>query len=195
MSSSTAPASPPAQSGFLQQPDRRQPHLPGQSQGCGRQHGSTPASYTWVVDTAAPDTAIDTAPPALTASTSASFTFHATEAGSSFQCSLDGAAYAACTSSASYSGLSDGSHTLRRQGHGRGRQHGSRPRPASAWVVDTVAPPAPSITSNPSNPTNQTSASFSFSDTEGGSQLPVQARRAARPTRHCGSRRATHGPL
>ena len=57
----------------------------------------SPASYTWVVDTTAPDTVIDTAPPALTIATSASFTFHSTEAGSSFQCQLDTGSFASCT--------------------------------------------------------------------------------------------------
>jgi large repetitive protein len=39
-----------------------------------------------------------------------------------------------------------------------------------AWtiVVDTTAPPAPSITDKPNNPTNQTTASFSFGDAEAG---------------------------
>ena len=112
----------------------------------------SPASYTWVVDTTAPDTVIDTAPPALTIATSASFTFHSTEP-VDFQCSLDGAAYSACTSPASYNSLTDGSHTFAvKATDAAGNTDAS---PASfTWVVDTVAPPAPSITViRPTRPT------------------------------------------
>jgi hypothetical protein len=37
-----------------------------------------------------------------------------------------------------------------------------------SFVVDTTAPPAPSITAAPDNPTNDTSASFSFTDSQAG---------------------------
>ena len=133
----------------------------------------TPASFSWTVDTVAPDTVIDTAPPALTGSTSASVTFHSTEAGSSFQCSLDAAAFAPCTSPASYSVLSDGSHSFAVKATDAAGNSDATAA-TSAWVVDTVAPPAPSITSSPSNPSNQTSASFSFTDSEGGVSFQCQ---------------------
>src|SRR5213078_2507938 len=64
----------------------------------------TPASYTWTVDTTAPDTTITAAPPAVSNSSSASFSFTSTEAASSFACQLDASAFAACTSPQSYSG-------------------------------------------------------------------------------------------
>ena len=59
----------------------------------------TPATYTWTIDTTAPQTTIGAgAPPATGTSTGATFNFTASEAGSTFECSLDNAAFAPCTS-------------------------------------------------------------------------------------------------
>src|SRR5207253_2365957 len=68
---------------------------------------ATPASFTWSVDTAPPDTVIDSMPANPTNQTTATFAFHATEAGSTTECQLDGGGYAACTSPATYNGLSE----------------------------------------------------------------------------------------
>jgi hypothetical protein len=75
----------------------------------------TPASFTWIIDTTAPDTTITASPAVTTSSTSASFSFTATEAGSTFECKLDAGAFAACTSPQSYSALAVGSHTFQVQ--------------------------------------------------------------------------------
>ena len=72
----------------------------------------TPASYTWTVDTTAPETTITANPPDPSASASASFSFSGSEAGSTFECQLDGGGFSACTSPKAYTGLSDGSHTF-----------------------------------------------------------------------------------
>ncbi len=72
----------------------------------------TPASYTWTIDTARPDTSITAAPTKPSTNNSASFSFTSNEAGSSFQCRLDGASFAACTNPWSYSNLVTGSHTF-----------------------------------------------------------------------------------
>ena len=73
----------------------------------------SPASFTWTVDTTAPQTTIGSGPAATGSSTSATFTFSAGEAGSTFECSLDGAAFAACASPRAYSGLALGAHQFR----------------------------------------------------------------------------------
>jgi myo-inositol-hexaphosphate 3-phosphohydrolase len=80
---------------------------------------STPASYTWTVDTTPPagdttppETTITSGPPATSTSTGASFAFTSSEANSTFQCSLDGASRVPCTSPQTYTGLSTGSHTF-----------------------------------------------------------------------------------
>jgi len=102
-----------------------------------------PASFTWVIDTTAPDTTITSNPPALTNSTSASFTFSGTDAGgsgvASFECKLDGGSFGLCTSPQSYSSLADGSHTF--QVSAIDAVGNFDPTPASfTWTIDTVTP-------------------------------------------------------
>ena len=129
----------------------------------------TPATRSWTVDTAAPNTTITSAPPATTQSTSASFAFSATEAGSTFECSLDGAPFAACSSPRDYTGLSNGAHTFAVRATDPAGN--SDPTPAThAWTIDTV-PPQTSIDSGPSALTSSTSAGFAFTATEAGSSF------------------------
>jgi Ca2+-binding RTX toxin-like protein len=102
----------------------------------------SPASFTWTIDTAPPDTMINSGPPNPSGSSSASFNFSGTDGGTgvaSFQCKLDGGSFAVCISPQSYSGLSNGSHTFQvRAIDGIGN---ADPTPASyTWTVDTVAP-------------------------------------------------------
>jgi hypothetical protein len=78
---------------------------------------SSPASYTWSIDTVprdttAPETTIASAPAAATTSTSASFVFSASESGSSFECKLDEGAWAACVSPRELSGLEPGAYSF-----------------------------------------------------------------------------------
>ena len=129
----------------------------------------TPASFTWTIDTAPPDTTIDGKPADPSGSGSASFSFGGTDAGTgvaSFQCKLDAGSFAACTSPSDYSGLSDGNHTFQvRAIDGLGNPD---PTPDSfTWTIDTAAPNT-TIGGNPSDPTNSGSASFSFSGTDAG---------------------------
>ena len=63
----------------------------------------SPATRTFTVDTAAPDTTITSGPTGPTSSTSASFAFTSTEPGATFECRLDTAAFTACTSPQAYS--------------------------------------------------------------------------------------------
>ncbi len=72
-------------------------------------------SYTWTVDTAAPETKIDAAPANPSRSASATFAFQSSELGSTFFCSLDAGGFTACTSPKTYDGLGDGEHTFRVQ--------------------------------------------------------------------------------
>jgi hypothetical protein len=132
---------------------------------------SSTASYTWTVDTTAPSTTITSKPSNPSNSTTPSFVFSANET-ASFECSLDGAAFVSCSSPKGYSGLADGTHTFRVRATD---QAGNTGQAASyGWMIDTVPPPAPTITSNPSSLTTSTSASFGFSDTETGVTLLCQ---------------------
>ena len=121
---------------------------------------SLPASYTWSIDTTAPDTVIDSGPTSPTSSTSASFTFHSTETGSSFLCSLDGVTPAPCASPTAYSSLAQGSHSFQvAASDAAGNTDASAA--TFSWTIDLTGPDV-TINSVPPNPTNQTSASFGF---------------------------------
>jgi hypothetical protein len=74
---------------------------------------STPATYTWVIDTRSPETTIVSRPTNPTTDPTGDFTFTSDEANVTFQCSVDGAAFSACNASFSTAALTPGSHTLR----------------------------------------------------------------------------------
>lgn len=131
---------------------------------------ASPATYTWVVDTTAPDTSITGNPSNPTTSTSATFTFTGSDTGgsgvASFECQLDGGGYSACVSGQNYMGLSSASHTFQVRAIDNASNVDASPA-SYTWVVDTVAPDT-SITANPTNPSTSTSASFSFSGSDTG---------------------------
>jgi len=103
----------------------------------------TPASRTWTVDPAPPETTITGGPPGSTTSTSASLAFTSSEAGSSFQCRLDGGGFEPCFSPHSLLGLSEGAHTFEvRATDAAGNVD---PTPAArSWTV--VVPEGPPLT-------------------------------------------------
>ncbi|MBK7934620.1 MAG: hypothetical protein IPK01_14345 [Acidobacteria bacterium] len=117
----------------------------------------TPATYTWVIDTVAPDTSILTNPTNPTTNTNATFTFSGTDAAApeavaSFECRLDGGMYAACTSPQNYVALALGSHTFDvRAIDTAGNVDAS---PASfAWTINPVGPTGPvSVTATAGTP-------------------------------------------
>jgi hypothetical protein len=98
----------------------------------------SPASYSWTIDTAPPDTTILTGPSGSGNPTSAIFTWSATEPGSSV-CSLDGAPFTVCTSPIGYTGLADGGHSFLVAGYDAAGN--IDPSPAQRfWVVDGSPP-------------------------------------------------------
>ena len=132
---------------------------------------ATPASKTWTVDTATPDTTIDSGPSGTIIVADATFTF-SSEAGATFECRLDGAAYSACTSPKGYTNLSNGTHTFEvRATDGAGNVDAT---PASrTFTVNVPSPPpddttAPDTTidSGPSGTVREKSATFTFSSSE-----------------------------
>ena len=127
----------------------------------------TPATFTWTVDTTAPQTTITGAPPTLTSSTGASFSFVANESGSTFECSLDGAPFGPCSSPRDYTGLGAGAHAFSVRASDSARNSDSTPA-SFTWTVDTTAPQT-TITAAPPATTSSTSASFSFVASESGS--------------------------
>jgi uncharacterized repeat protein (TIGR02543 family) len=124
---------------------------------------ATPATWSWNVDSVAPDTTIDAGPSGLTRGTAPQFTFSASNAGSTFACKLDTpggeGSYAACSSPQAYTTTVNGPYTF----SVRASHSGSTdPTPASrTFTVDTSAPDT-TITGGPAGATKATTASVSF---------------------------------
>ncbi|HEY2935724.1 MAG TPA: hypothetical protein VGJ25_03940, partial [Gaiellaceae bacterium] len=125
---------------------------------------ATPASFTWTIDSTAPETTIGTGPSNPSTSGSASFSF-SSEAGASFECALDAGAFAACISPHGYTSLADGSHTFQVRAKDAAGNTDASPA-ASTWTIDSAAPDT-TITAGPAATTNSGSASFSFSSEAG----------------------------
>ena len=73
---------------------------------------ATPATYSWTVDTTAPQTTITDPHPDTTSGAAARFVFSADEPGSTFECALDEAPFGPCSSPREYTDLRDGQHRL-----------------------------------------------------------------------------------
>ncbi len=127
---------------------------------------SSPASFTWTVDTTPPDTTILTNPSSPTSDSTGDFTFSSTTIGATFQCSLDLASFTVCTSPHATAALADGSHNFRVRAVND--TNTVDPSPASfTWTVDTTAPNT-TITVSPLTPTIDTTGDFEFTSTEAG---------------------------
>jgi hypothetical protein len=124
----------------------------------------TPASYTWTVDTTAPDTTITATPSNPSNDSTPTFSFTSADATATFQCRMDGGAYSACISPATFGPLADGPHTF--DVRALDPLGNTDATPASfAWTIDTTAPDT-NITSNPSDPSNDSTPTFSFSSAD-----------------------------
>ncbi|HYH54493.1 MAG TPA: hypothetical protein VD761_10220 [Solirubrobacterales bacterium] len=135
----------------------------------------SPATYSWVIDTTAPQTTIDSVPPAPSNGFAATFAYHSSEGQSSFRCQLDGGEIQVCASSGrTYFSLPDGAHTFRVWAvDNAGNQD-----PSAAEhhfnvqnVLRDQTPPDTAVLSGPSNPSNRSSASFTYSSSEPGSSF------------------------
>ncbi|WP_020144284.1 hypothetical protein [Terracoccus sp. 273MFTsu3.1] len=107
---------------------------------------------------------LTTRPADPSASTTATFAF-AAPSGAGFRCARDGSTSTTCTSPVTYSGLSQGRHTVSVTAVVAGTE--SIPT-AYAWVVDTIAPPAPVLTSTPVNPTSTATNTATWTSAEAG---------------------------
>ena len=125
---------------------------------------ATPATFTWTVDTTAPNTNITSQPADPTNLTGASFAFTSSEGGSSFEVRIDSGVWSPSTSPKTYSGLTEGSHTFQvRATDPAGNQDATQA--SYTWTVDTTAPNS-SFTSTPANPSSDTTPTFGFASTE-----------------------------
>ena len=127
---------------------------------------SSAVSRSWTVDTVAPPVpTIDTGPTVTVASATASFTFSDTEGTATFECRIDAAAFGTCTSPKQFTSLAQGAHTF--DVRAKDALDNTSAVASRTWMVDTLAPPLPTIDSGPTGTVASTSASFTFSDTEG----------------------------
>ena len=121
----------------------------------------SPATYDWVIDTIAPNTAIDSSPPALSNGAAANFTFSGADAGgsgvASFECRLDSnqaADWQTCTSPKAYGGLSEGAHSFEVRAIDSAGNTDQSPATFN-WSIDTAAPQTPELSSTvPASPAN-----------------------------------------
>jgi hypothetical protein len=130
----------------------------------------TPATYSWTIDTDAPNTAVDQGPADPTSSTSASFEFFSDDPGAGFECKLDDAPdFSACGSPQDYQDLAPGSHGF----EVRAVDQAGNPDPSPAsysWTIDTT-PPETAIDQAPPDPSDSSSASFQFSSDDAGASF------------------------
>ncbi len=123
-------------------------------------------SFTWTVDTAAPETTIDTSPDGITRSNTAVFTFHGSDpSGGTFECSLsslNGGAFVPCSSPVTYNGLADGTYTFALRATDAANNTDLTPD-SFTWIIDNQEPNT-QITSGPAegSTTTETSATFEF---------------------------------
>ena len=129
-------------------------------------NGGTPLAREITVDTASPgDPLVSGAPSGATNATSVSVNLSA-EPGTTFECKLDSGSWTPCSSPFTAEGLADGSHTLQlRALDAAGNVSGIT---STTWIVDTVAPAAPTVGNRPVSPTSQTSAGLTISAAESG---------------------------
>ena len=133
---------------------------------------SSPATHTWTVDTAPPDTSITSAPADPNGTGDASFEFESTESGSTYECQLDGGGYSACSSPKAYSGLADGSHTFEVRAIDPAGNADQTPA-SYTWLIDMTGPET-TITDAPVSPSGSSDVSFAFSSSEAGSTYECQ---------------------
>ncbi len=133
----------------------------------------TPASRSFTVDTAAPNTQVDSGPQGPTNDPTPSFGFSATGGAQSYECRFDSGSFGPCsgpgdTHTASPQ-LSDGAHTF--EVRATDSAQNTDPTPASrAFTVDTSAPNT-QVDSGPQGPTSNNDPSFAFSSSESNSSF------------------------
>lgn len=127
----------------------------------------SPASLTFTVDTAAPDTAITGGPAGVTADSTPSFTFSSLDANATFQCRIDTDVLDDCTSPFTAAELADGAHTFGvRATDAFGNV--SATQTTRSFTVDTTGPVV-TINSGPLGATNDNTPSWQFSSSEASS--------------------------
>ena len=139
----------------------------------------TPATFTWVIDTLAPNTTITGNPTNPTTDTSATFTFTGTDSLGmgpvlTFECKLDGGMFAACTSPQAYMGLTVGPHTF--EVRAKDAAGNTDPTPASfAWTITSgsTGPVTVTATTGTTGPTDYPTVKDAFDAVNAGTHTGV----------------------
>jgi hypothetical protein len=132
----------------------------------GSQTSST-TSYSWTVDNTPPPAPTFTAKPArLSSVASPTFGLADSESHVRLECTVDGAAFAPCSTPITLTGLSQGAHAFAAQAIDAAGNHSGTV--SWSWVIDSIAPPAPTIMTKPASLSNTTSPRFDFADSEPG---------------------------
>jgi alpha-tubulin suppressor-like RCC1 family protein len=154
-----------------------------------------PATFSWAVDTLAPETSLIDHPTVLVNAASATFAFSSSEADGHFVCTLDGINTANCASPITYNNLGEGSHTFAASAVDVAGNVDLTPA-SFTWAIDTLAPTT-TITGQPASMSNSPSASFAFTSNEAGSAfqcsldaVPFSA--CASPTSYSGLMAGAH---
>ena len=126
----------------------------------------TPATRTWTVDVAPPNTMITDGPEGAVAAASASFTFTSNEQDVTYECRIDDQPFVACTSPFNVTNLSQGPHTFAVRATDTAGHTDASPA-TRGWSVDTIAPEI-AITAGPAEGgTSGPRVGFEFTVSEG----------------------------
>ena len=147
----------------------------------------SPATETFTVDTAAPDTSVDSGPSGPTNDASPTFGYSGTPQADvdHFECQLDSSSWATCPNAGkSYSSLADGPHTFSVRAVDAVGNTDATPATRS-FTVDT-APPTISVTGGPAGATSNQRPTFTF-DAEPGSTVQCSLDQGTPSWRPCSS--------
>ncbi|HBG08228.1 MAG: hypothetical protein A2075_13285 [Geobacteraceae bacterium GWC2_58_44] len=100
---------------------------------------TTPAAYTWSIDTVAPNVTIGSKPASSSNLKSGSIAFSSGDGAAGFECKVDAASFALCRTPYSYSNLTDGSHSFAVRAKDAAGNLTATPA-AYSWSIDTVPP-------------------------------------------------------
>ncbi|MBJ7458093.1 MAG: hypothetical protein JHD02_02780 [Thermoleophilaceae bacterium] len=133
--------------------------------------GRSTAVRSLNIDLTAPDAPyVSSSRSGSVSATTATITYSPAEPGGALQCSVDGGVFETCAASpVNLSSLADGNHSYAVLQVDAAGNVGSIS--SVAWVVDTVAPPAPSVSADRSGTTSETNAEVGFSAGEPGGTL------------------------
>lgn len=125
---------------------------------------TTPASYSWTIDTTPPDTSLSLQPSSFSKTNSATFEFDCSGGPCTFEGRLDSGAWNTITSPHTLNGLSEGSHTFAIRAMDSLLNVDASSASVS-WIVDTIIPDT-TIDSSPLSAISSQSATFTFSSPE-----------------------------